>query len=126
MKEVHYYVADDGKRFDQEWECVEYERKKEFEEYKDEVVFLDYYKKPIPLEEINTDRVEYIIVKTDRVAEAIGKWFNEDGAIDPFYGTYEGCVGTWVYGEIIDKGDVWYKLELEIEKMQTLLNEVNR
>ena len=53
------------------------------------------------------------------------KWFNDDGCIDPFDGFYEQCVGTWIWGEEIDKGDGWYKLELVIEPLQTLLEELN-
>jgi hypothetical protein len=32
MQEICYYLADDGKRFDDRWECIEYERRKALEE----------------------------------------------------------------------------------------------
>jgi hypothetical protein len=126
MKEICYYLADDGKKFDDRWECIEYERRVNLEKHKDEFQFFDYHKKPIPIEEATTEDVMFIVVKSDNCAEVIGDWFNSDGCEDPFDGVYCECVGTWVYGDIIDKGDEWFKLELEIEKMQTLIAEVNK
>lgn len=126
MKEICCYVADDGKKFDNRWECIEYERQKALEAHKDEFQFFNYHKEPIPIEEATTESVEYIVVKSDSCAETIGNWFDSDDCIDPFGGVCSECVGTWVYGEIIDKGDEWFKLELEIEKLQTLINEVNQ
>jgi hypothetical protein len=126
MVEMHYYLADDGKKFDDYWECVEYERQKALEEHKDEFQFFDYYKRPIPIEEALIESVCYITIKSDACAEMLGKWFEDSGSFDPFGGVYCECVGTWVYGEMIDRGDEWLKLELEIEKLQTLINEVNK
>lgn len=126
MKEVCYYVAEDGKRFNDRWDCIEYERQKQLEECKDEFVLLDYHKEKISLKDATTEKVCYIIIKTDRAAEVVGEWFSDDSCIDPFDGIYKECVGTWVYGEEIDKGDGWYKLELEIEQLQTLHNELNK
>ena len=126
MKEICYYLADDGTKFDTHWECSEYERQKVLEAHKDEFQFFDYSKKPIPIEEARTESIVYIIIKSDACVEMLGRWFIDYGCLDPFEGVYCECVGTWVYGEIIDRGDEWFKLELEIEKMQTLINEVNK
>lgn len=51
MQEICYYLADDGKRFDNRWECIRYERKKKLEDYKEDFVFYDYNKCLIPPEE---------------------------------------------------------------------------
>lgn len=126
MQEVCYYLADDGKRFDDRWECIEYERRKALEAHKDEFQFFNYRKEPIPIAEATTEKVMYIVVKSESCTEAIGAWFNSDSCQDPFDGVYCECVGTWVYGDIIDRGDEWLKLELEIEKMQTLIDEINQ
>ena len=126
MKEICYYLSDDGKKFDDRWECIEYERRKSLEAHKDEFQFFNYRKEPIPIEEATTESVMYIIVKSESCAEAIGDWFNSDGCEDPFDGVYCECVGTWVYGEVIDKDDGWFKLELEIEQLQTLIAEINQ
>ena len=126
MQEICYYLADDGKKFDNRWGCIEYERRKALEKHKDEFQFFDYRKEPIPIEEAKVENIEYIIIKSDACAEAVGEWFEDAGCINPFDGVYCECVGTWVYGEIIDRGDEWFKLELEIEKMQTLIDEINK
>lgn len=126
MEEIHYYLADDGKKFDDYWECVEYERRKALETHKDEFQFLNYRKELIPIEEASAENAAYIVIKSDNCAEAISNWFRDGGCDDPFDGVYCEYVGTWVYGEIIDKGDEWFKLELEIEKLQSLIEELNQ
>lgn len=127
MKEICYYVADDGKRFNNRWECIEYERRVNLEKHKDDFVFLDYRKNVIPIEQATTEEVMYIIVKNAKCAEAIGEWFESDSCQNPFDGFYCEVEGTWVYGDVLNEGsDEWLKLELEIEKLQTLHKEVNR
>ena len=126
MKEIRYWVADDGTKFDNRWDCIEYERKKALEAHKDKFQFFNYRKELIPVEEATTENVSCIVIKSDNCAKIIGEWFESDGCEDPFDGVYCECVGTWVYGDVIDRGDEWLKLELEIEKLQTLINEVNQ
>ena len=126
MKTVIYYVADDGTKFDDEYECAQYERKKLLEEHKDEFQFFSYRKNLIPIEEAITEDVMYIVIKAEGCAEAIGEWFKRDECDDPFYGVYDKCVGTWVYGDVLDRGDEWFKLELEIAEMQSLIDEINK
>lgn len=126
MKEVCYYVADDGKKFNDRWDCLQYERRVNLEKHKDEFQFFNYRKEPFPIEKATTENVVYIVVKSDNCAEVIGEWFESDGCGDPFGGVYCECVGTWVYGDAISRGDEWLKLELEIEQLQTLIAEVNQ
>ena len=127
MIEVCYYVADDGKKFDDRWECQQYERQKQLEECKDEFQFFYCDKEPIAdLNTATTENVGFIIIKTKRAAEVIGKWFEDDCCSDPFDGVYDECVGTWVWGEIIEQGDEWIKLELAVEQLQTLIAEINK
>lgn len=127
MKEVCYYVAEDGKRFDDRWDCIAYERQVTLNKNKDDFIFLDCNKEVIPIEEAKTDNICYIIIKNQRCAPAIGSWFETDGCFDPFDGMYDKTVkGTWVWGEIIELGDEWIKLEFEIEKLQTLIKELNK
>lgn len=126
MIEICYYKADDGTRFDDRWECIQYERQKALEKFKDDFQFFDYNRCPIFLDNADTEKVTYIVVKNARCAEAIDEWFNSDSCVAPFDGFYEEVVGTWVYGEVIDKGDEWCKLELEVEKLQDIINEINQ
>jgi hypothetical protein len=41
MIEIRFWQADDGIKFDDEYECIRYERKKKLETYKDDFVFYD-------------------------------------------------------------------------------------
>ena len=127
MKEVCYYVAEDGKTFDNRWDCIQYERQTTLNEWKDDFVFLDSRKEVIPIEEASSERVCYIIIKHQRCAPSIGGWFEEDGCPDPFDGMYgKMVVGTWVWGDIIGKDEEWYLMEFEIEKLKALIAEVNK
>ena len=126
MREICYYLADDGKKFDNRWECIEYERRKALEAHRDEFQFFNYRKEQISVEDATIEDIMYIVVKTESCTAVIGDWFNSDGCLNPFNGVYGECVGTWVYGDVINKGDGWFKLEFEIEKLQTLIDEVNQ
>ena len=123
MQEICYYLADDGKRFDDRYECIEYERRKALEAHKDEFQFYDFHKKPIPIGEVFTENVAYIVVKSENCIKAIGDWFKHDDCIDPFDKIDCESIGTWAYCETEDG---WLKLELEIEKLQTIINEINQ
>lgn len=127
MEKVCYYVAEDGKRFDDRWDCLQYERQLALNEWKDDFVFLNCKKEVIPVEETDPETVCYIIIKHQRCAPAVGGWFEENGYFDPFDGMYDKTVeGTWVWGEAIGKGDEWCLVEFEIEKLKTLIAEVNK
>ena len=127
MVKVKYWIAEDGTTFDNYWDYHDHERRKQLEECKDEFVFFDSNKEKISLEDATTEKVCYIIIKTDRAAKVVGEWFSDDSCFNPFDGVYKECVGTWVYGDEIDRGcDEWFKLELEIEKLQTLIAEINQ
>ena len=125
MIEIRFWQADDGTKFDEEYECIRYERKKKLEEYKDDFVFYDYNKCLIPPEDADTEKICIIVVKTPAAAEYIGEWFEDDGCCSPFDGCEFGHeVGTWVYGELVELGDEWVKLEAEIERLQNFLAEI--
>lgn len=125
MIEIRFWQADDGTKFDDEYDCIQYERKKKLEDYKKDFIFYDYNKCLIPPEEANAERICIIVVKTPAAAEYIGEWFESDGCCSPFDGCEFGHeVGTWVYGELLEMGDEWVKLEAEIERLQNFLAEI--
>ena len=127
MVEIRFWQADDGTKFDDEYDCIRYERKKKLEKCKDEFVFYDERKNIIFPEEANVEQICIIVIKTPAAAEYIGEWFESDGYFSPFCGCEFGHeVGTWVYGELVELGDEWVKLEAEIERLQTLLDEVDQ
>ena len=125
MKKVCYYVADDGTKFDDEYKCIRYERKKKLEKCKDEFVLYDEGKNIIFPEEANVEQICVIVIKTPLAAECVGEWFEDKGYYSPFCGCEFGYeVGTWVYGELVEMGDEWVKLEAEIERLQNFLAEI--
>jgi hypothetical protein len=127
MREVRYWVAEDGTQFEDEYECAQYEKGKKLEECKDDFVFYDYNRRLIPLERATTERVCVVVVKTPAAANYIGDWFENDGCHSPFDGCEFGHeVGTWVYGEVLDVGDEWIKVEAEIERLQNFLAELEQ
>ena len=127
MKEIRYWVADDGTKFDEEWDCIQYERKKKLEEFKDDFILYDSHMDIIPFEKANCRNISIIVIKSFTVAEYIGKWFDDEDYCSPFYDCEFGQeIGTWVYGEMVDRGDEWIKLEDEIKKMQNLIDIINK
>lgn len=124
MKEIRYWLANDDTKFDDEYDCIRYERKKKLENYKNDFIFYDEQKNIIFPEEANADQISIIVIKTPDAAKCVGEWFEDDGCLDPFDGMYGECVGTWVYGDLLEMGDEWIKLEAEIERLQNFLNEI--
>ena len=125
MQEVRYWLANDGTKFDDEYDCIRYERKKKLEDYKDDFVFYDEQKNIIFPEEANADQIFIVVIKTPDAAKSVGEWFEDDGCYSPFDGCEIGHeVGTWVYGDLLEMGDEWIKLESEIERLQNFLAEI--
>lgn len=125
MQEVRYWLANDGTKFDDEYDCIRYERKKKLENYKDDFIFYDEQKNIIFPEEANADQIFIVVIKTPDVAKYVGEWFEDDGCYSPFDGCEIGHeVGTWVYGDLLEMGGEWVKLEAEIERLQNFLNEI--
>ena len=126
MKEVKYWIAEDGTKFEDKWECEQYEKQMILKEHKDDFAFYDYYKKPIPIEQATPDDICYILIKTSEAAECVCNWFERDDCYAPFESdNLNNAVGLWFYGEIEGYGnpECWYKVEDEIERLQSLRNE---
>lgn len=127
MKEIRFWQADDGTKFDDKYECIRYETKKKLEKYEDEFVFYDEGKNIIFPEEADVEQICIIVIKTPMAAECVGEWFEDKGYYSPFCGCEFGYeVGTWACGEYVEMGDEWVKLEAEIERLQTIIDEVNQ
>ena len=125
MQEVRYWLANDGTKFDDEYDCIRYERQKKLENYKNDFIFYDEQKNIIFPEEANADQISIIVIKTPDAAKCVGAWFEDDGCCNPFDGCEFGHkVGTWVWGDLLEMGDEWVKLEAEIERLQNFLNEI--
>ena len=125
MKEVRYWLAEDNTMFDDEYDCIRYERKKKLENCKDDFIFYDEQKNIIFLEGANVEEVSIIVIKTPDAAKYVGEWFEDYDCYNPFYSCdFSQEVGTWVWGELLEIGSEWVKLEAEIEKLQNFLAEI--
>lgn len=89
MKEVTKYVADDGKEFDYEEECIEYERNQRIIGTK--IIFLDRNDKQIPVSQENVSLAFGLILPTDKDVEVCMDLFSYDGTLA------DGISGPGVY-----------------------------
>lgn len=127
MIEIRFWQADDGTKFDNKYECIQYERRKKIEECKNDFIFYDKQKNIIPLEKAYPEKIDIIVIKTPAVANYIGEWFEDNNCYSPFRDCELGYeVGTWVYGELLEMGDEWIKIEAEIERLQNFLAEIKQ
>ena len=60
MIEVHKFIADDGTEFDNEYDCLEYERDKSTNEFKNRIVALDEWGKRRAITDIASHLYLYI------------------------------------------------------------------
>ena len=126
MQEVRYYLADDGKRFYDHWECIHYERMCELEKHKNDFKFYNWKGEPIliPIDKANVEDVHYVVVKTTDAADAIEWWFDQEEMRSPFEGCGVGYeLGTWYFDGDYDR---WIKLEDKIAELQDMLETIQR
>lgn len=63
MIEVRKYIADDGTEFDNEYDCLDYEKRLNSSKYDNKIVALDYNKKREPLFNVGNHVYLYIADK---------------------------------------------------------------
>ena len=123
MKEVTKYIADDGTEFNTEWECLRYEDKWKLSCYYNDFKLFDEGKFHLFFENAEPCEVYYITVKNPCAVEALSKWFDNCGELNPFeFIEPKEAVGTWVYTDS-DRG--WIKIENEIAKLEETIAELN-
>ena len=118
MKEIITYEAFDGTRFEDEDECVEYERQVQSEEFSGQIHFFNAFKKPLKLA-CDQDDVYYAIVKTTEAAEWWDDLCANEGLERPFK-KRAYAPGLYWYDTY---ADTWKYLQEEIEKLQLMANE---
>lgn len=118
MKEIISYEAFDGTIFDDEDECVEYERQAQSGEFLGQIHFFNAFKKPLKLT-CDQDDIYYAVVKTTEA----GEWWNdrcaEEGLEQPFK-KRAYSPGFYWYDTYADK---WKCLQEEMEKLQLMADE---
>ena len=118
MKEIITYEAFDGTIFEDEYECVAYERLKQSEGFSGQIHFFNIRKRPLPIS-CDQDGVYYVIVDTTEAAE----WWNDlcakEGLEQPF--KKKVCKPGFYWYETCD--DTWKCLQEEMEKLQMMADE---
>ena len=123
MTEVKYWVAEDETKFNDYWDCYQYERKTELRKFKNDFTFFDVHCKPLSIDRANTDNIEYIIVKTIECTEMLNDWFEEDGVVSPFENRpKEERTGTFRWENLTGE---WKRVENELADLDKLLNDLN-
>ena len=126
MKEIIYYEAYDGTRFEDAGECADYEQKAMLNQCKNDFRIFNYNREELDFndENVTQDDVFYIIIKSPAAAEIVGKWFEFYGAENPFENcVWRDAVGTWAYDDSYET-EGWYKVEKELDRLQTILTDL--
>lgn len=103
MKEVIYYEANDGKRFDNEWECAQYEFDKDFAKIADMLVMWDGNGEKMKItHRTNLDRAYAIYCSSITAAIFLKEWGEREGVATPYSdidieGHSEVPLGEFVY-----------------------------
>lgn len=103
------YKAFDGKIFDNEYKCQNYETEKALEEYRKSVKLLDSYGKPIPLTQDGLVECFFINIKNEKFL----KWIPEQRFSLP------QNIGIYYYN---DKDDRWENLDNKIDELKENLS----
>lgn len=127
MKEVRYYEADDGTKFDDEGECRRYEIFVALKSNEKDFSVYDYDQTKINFcvdEELEApDQVFYIKVDTELAVYALIDWFDFCGVRHPFEYRYpERCIGHWMYDENRRYENCWVRIEEIHDRIHNILD----
>ena len=125
MKEVHYWVANDGKEFEDEDECRLHELEGDLLKVEDLFCFYGSEKIPIALDGLNAEDVWYIRVDDEKVIKPIEEWFEVQGCNSPFYEqtARETFCGIWAYKDTGRGRGAWVNLVWELADLQCELKD---
>lgn len=120
MTEYTTYVAFDGSEFDDEDDCLAYERTMQATDYEDEIFFYDNNRKPIPLNVEDLDDIYFVNI----LAEKACQWFvdrcQDCGSTHPWsYNPYRKeefpLTGFFYYSD-----EEWHHWQTEIERLRAI------
>lgn len=125
MKEVHYWIANDGTEFEDEQECYLHELADELFKVEEHFCFYDKDKVPIAIDGLNPDDVWYIKVDDEKAIEPIEDWFEAHGTSSPFKGATarESLCGIWAYRDTAWSYSAWVNLVWELADLQCELKD---
>lgn len=116
-KEIIYY-ADDGTKFDDEYECEEYEQKIKSNKFKDTALLFDEYGKRLYLTSDGYESAVYIVCKTSEAAEFIYEQMGH--SLYTPWDSYRAtpCAGCWKWDNDVDK---WVSVEELLKEAEDIV-----
>lgn len=121
MIECVSYIADDGTVFEDEYECLEYERTLILKKCEHDIHMWDNEFQPIPITDSQAlDKVYYLTCDTAEAVEAMNDWFEHMGYSSPFEGnkSFADMAGRHYYWQ---DNDEWYEADNLIEKVSGMM-----
>lgn len=117
MTEKIIFIADDGTEFEDEDECLNYEKTLGFDHIKDDITFWDEHFKKLTIESPNlADETFYVKIDSEKAYTWFNNFLSEEG-----YETLDKCVshrpklrGLYFYDSY---KDVWMQLEGEFDAL---------
>ena len=120
MTEYTTYVAFDGTEFDDEDDCLAYERTIQATDYEGEIFFYDINRKPIPLHTEDLEDVYFVNIETEKACQWFVDRCGDCGATHPWsYNPYRKeelpMTGFFYYSD-----EEWHHWQTEIEKLNAI------
>lgn len=115
------YIADDGTAFEDEDECIDYERGLMLKKYEHDIRMWDSEFQPIPITDSRAlDKVYYLTCDTAEAVEVMNNWFEYMGYPSPFEGDkgFAEMAGRHYYWQ---DDDEWHEADYFIEKVRGMM-----
>lgn len=115
------YVADDGTAFEDEDECIDYERGLMLKKYEHDIHMWDDNFQPIPITDSKAlDKVYYLTCDTAEAVKVMNDWFEYMCYSSPFEGgnSFAEMAGYHYYWQ---DNDEWYEADDLIEKVSGMM-----
>ena len=119
MTELHLYVADDGTKFEDEEECLQYEAGNRAKELSGRVVLLDNLFSPIPLPDLSQwENACFIYAKDVQALRDLSDIWDWDlTGIRPPRFLFADTPGLFAYDGTIDE---WYHVGTRLQEIQSI------
>lgn len=115
------YIADDGTAFEDEDECIDYERGLILKKYEHDIHMWDDNFQLIPItDSLALDKVYYLTCDTAEAAAVMHEWFEDMRYSSPFEGnkSFAEMAGRHYYWQ---DNDEWYEADDLIEKVRGMM-----
>ncbi len=125
MREKIIYVAIDGREFDNEKKCIEYENSLRMNGLCKSTLFLNGQFEIMNFQTLNPEQIFYIYVNNDDDKKAIDEYFTNHWCSSPFSEDYHQSVDLskhsgWFYFDT--KEEEWKHFETEVQVYKNMEN----